>query len=79
VISPKVPNWFSDLRSKAVLKIDSKSPKNSTSEVFPRYGSVEQIFLCPVGYYSEFCCAQWATAADLVMGYGQLRGKSRTV
>jgi hypothetical protein len=27
-----------------------------------------------MGHYGQFGCAQWATAADLIMRYGPLRG-----
>jgi hypothetical protein len=73
VISPKVPNWISDLWSKAVSNIDSNSPRNSTCKVFPRYGPLHQNFLCAMGHYGQFGCAQWAIAADLVKRYGPLR------
>ncbi len=32
-----------------------------------------------MGHYGQFGCAQWATAADLVIRYGPLRGIKRTV
>jgi hypothetical protein len=72
VISPKVPNWSSDSRSKAVSNIDSNLPRYSTSKAFPRYGPLRRIFLCAMGHYGEFGCALWATAADLVIRYGPL-------
>jgi hypothetical protein len=61
VISPKVSNWSSDLRSQAVSNIDMNSPKNLTSKVFPRYGPLWQILL-----------ELWATTASLVVCYGPL-------
>ncbi len=59
VISPKVPNWSSDLWS-----IDSNSPRNLTSKIF---------FFCTMGRYGELRYALWATASNLVVHYGPLR------
>ncbi len=73
VISPKVPNWSSDLWSKAVSNIDWNSPRNSTFKVFPRYGPLRRIFLCGIGHYGEFGCALWAIVADLVIRYRPLQ------
>ncbi len=59
VISPKVPNWSSDSWSKAVSNIDSNSPRNSTSKVFPRYGPLQRILLYAMGHCGRFGCALW--------------------
>jgi hypothetical protein len=37
-----------------------------------RYGPPRQIWLCTVGYCSEFGYTLWATAADLVIRYEPL-------
>ncbi len=59
MISPKVPNWSSDSWSKSVSNIDSNSPRNSTSKIFPRFGPLRPILLCTMGHYGEFSSALW--------------------
>ncbi len=62
VISPKEHNWSSDSRSKAVLNIDSNSPRNLTSRSFRA-----------MGHCGEFFYALWATMVNLVVRYGPLQ------
>ncbi len=73
VISTKVPNWSSVSWSKAVSNVELNSPRNSTFNVFSPYGPLWQILLCAMGHYSEFGCAQWATAADWAKWHGPLQ------
>jgi hypothetical protein len=72
VISPKVPTWPPDSWSKAVLNVDSNSPRYSTFKVLLCYGPMQQIWFCIVGPCSEFGAVLWATAAYFFMCYGPL-------
>ncbi len=53
--------------------VDSNSPRNSTSKVFPCYGPLRRISLSAMGHCGGFGYALWATTADLVICYGPLR------
>ncbi len=85
MISPEVPNWSPDSRSKAASTIDSNSQRYSTFKILPGYVPLLRIWLCAMrhcgylvtrtGHCGKFDSALWPTAADLadlVICYGQL-------
>jgi hypothetical protein len=63
VISQKVPNRSSDSWFKAVLNIDSNCREIRLLRSF-----------WAMGHCGKICYALWATASDLVLHYGPLRG-----